>query len=840
MFSIETYQDPYSYFSQLIFKENEIHIVSESTLASYLKDYAKKQGDSFHIYTYDRLQRILYGDWYGLTELMLASKIRTYLQAEVTDPKQYRYLEEHIGEWVKAFRYLVELDLNDLSPVTQEAEEAFLFRKTIAFLHQDPQIQKLCKKRKECPAKLLYKKIHPQLERVYVYQMSQISADQMMFFWQLRAAKIPIIFRIPYYPQYPMVSLGWKELYEQVSRKSVDQWGVNKQSISLTKGRRWVHFLEQKRSGNLFDPLKIEFHFFESLAHFQHYLDWHQDGAQTRQYVTTSYPQMSQAFHDGLSTRLESNILSYPEGKFLYYFYQSSRDQHEIYLDYTTLVECMTSGWVELDDGLGKDILPILIDLESYMDGISTIREVKERFRSLEELLDVSKQFDQLAEDKIEGNQIKQYLLNPFRVFPYVHLDRHPITIRQIQNAITNLEDMIKELLPEEGKEISIKQHMDQLRKYWKQMRNRRKIDVDVEEQIEEILYTPLFVDWEVTRADLRQFFLSFCEQDQDRDQWGSLSSFTQIEGLTLTADEIHLTDLSKRGIDQVQQRGCLPSILSWSWLIQSIRQQFGEQNPQAAKRTHSVMIHYLADKLKENLLLFRLFFLLVFHRKKLIVSWIRGLHEQDEESSYLQLLFQLYGNGKELLTWDLNYEVDVSNVDMKDHRLYARLDHFIEQIPQVYWTDQEVCSRKFFYNSLLELHPIYTDDIHQQKVFALLGSLLSQQAGGKEMVRKMVYPLFPQWTDQQKSDLIEMVSHSPLRESLHFQGIEYPKALIQFQSLETNDQEQTICEVSEQLDERISSIFQQHVEAKVGDHCKTCPYLYACTEGEFTIERSM
>ena len=70
--------------------------------------------------------------------------------------------------------------------------------------------------------------------------------------------------------------------------------------------------------------------------------------------------------------------------------------------------------------------------------------------------------------------------------------------------------------------------------------------------------------------------------------------------------------------------------------------------------------------------------------------------------------------------------------------------DTFREQIPGVYWTDLDLCPRKFFLTGFLEHFPVYTQDFHHRLVFAQLGSLFAQQAEGEEGVQQHFSPLFP------------------------------------------------------------------------------------------------
>ena len=57
----------------------------------------------------------------------------------------------------------------------------------------------------------------------------------------------------------------------------------------------------------------------------------------------------------------------------------------------------------------------------------------------------------------------------------------------------------------------------------------------------------------------------------------------------------------------------------------------------------------------------------------------------------------------------------------------------------------------------LLNTIPLYEKDFHQQQIFATIGKLLIEQGDGVENLKEAVFPLFPQWTNAQKQNLIDL-----------------------------------------------------------------------------------
>jgi len=169
---------------------------------------------------------------------------------------------------------------------------------------------------------------------------------------------------------------------------------------------------------------------------------------------------------------------------------------------------------------------------------------------------------------------------------------------------------------------------------------------------------------------------------------------------------------------------------------------------------------------------------------------------------------------------------------------------------PALAWLHLDFCPRKFFYSNVLRPHPFYESDFHQRIVFPVIGSLLVQQANGWEDVRRFLFPLFPQWPDALKENLIRTSRARDIREYLQFQNVSYPKAMDGIQKLRgryalgvnfkvKNAYNQGVMKEREWLKEFNDNALVDDIKPSPVHHCGMCPHQLLCKEGEYVIDRN-
>ena len=75
---------------------------------------------------------------------------------------------------------------------------------------------------------------------------------------------------------------------------------------------------------------------------------------------------------------------------------------------------------------------------------------------------------------------------------------------------------------------------------------------------------------------------------------------------------------------------------------------------------------------------------------------------------------------------------------------------------------------------------PVYYLDFHNRLIFSVLVSIIkNNMQDGYSEIYKHVFPLFPQWTEAYKKNILDCeFSRKNLYEYKFFQGINYPKVI--------------------------------------------------------------
>lgn len=872
MFKVETYQDPVSYYNKLNFKKDELHISAVAALSNYLKKMAAAKGEGTNIYTYRTLQGLLYPKWnQPLTQVMLASLARHYLREfSLEFGVAARSMEKSVDEIVYSFRYAVETGVKHLIPTESGFSARALFQQLFQRLINDREVRILLDERENIDARHLYRALRvPTVSVICVYQMYRVTAPIMLFFHRCRNWGIPVVFRIPYYQQYPNLSRGWNDLYEVITQQSFLAWTLPEET-SISQGTRFISFFEGKDvdSGEP-DDLKMKLLSYPSPVQFRQYLSGTGNRPEQRniQYAAPSADSLNMSMRDIIrrtTADLESNsenedsiFFHYPFGKFLFFLYECKKQGSDIRLEYDVFVECLISGWIETRGVNGIQAAPLLRDLEPYMEGAKTIAEIKERLDRLEELADAGKTFDSLAREQVQRDRTKGYLTNPFRAFSYLLGRRYSITIKQLQGLSLELERVLLTLLPDSDKAISIKTHLGLLLELWQSLKESSSVPDGAAKKLERALTFPIAGDWKASSPEIRGCLAILLSLRQDEaeyacDEEPQIHSLEQLDGLILDTERLHITDLSINSlVDYFHRNRSMPGYLSHSWLKESIRQSYspGFYN----LLCHCLLVDYTYQQYKESFFKFSLFNTLsFFNGTSLTVSWINKLREYDDASVFFKVLYSLYGgesskpsehSGEALFDFVRYTEIDINYPEDA-----ARKKPLQANFPALAWLDLDFCPRKFFFSNVLRPHPMYESDFHQRLVFAVIGSLLVRQANGWQGVKRYLFPMFPHWPEALKENLIRTHQAGDAREYLQFQNISYPKAMDGIQKLRSrytagvgfkikDAYSRGVMKEHEWIKEFNNSVSTDYIKPFPGRHCGMCPHQLLCKEGEYAID---
>jgi hypothetical protein len=444
---------------------------------------------------------------------------------------------------------------------------------------------------------------------------------------------------------------------------------------------------------------------------------------------------------------------------------------------------------------------------------------------------------------------IKKYLVNPFRVFSYAHPERWSITLKQLNALLHQFKQTALALLPEENKQMPLKKHCFLLRQLFDRVQKHLPLSDEEKKLLKKALQTPIIEYWNASREELQEFVQILLNQPiaHGKDA-NTIDGFDHLEGCVLRANEIHVTNLSIQALRRYTI-GVRIEPLTLSWLREMIH-NYIQTHPIWTKIVGRALdIHEQVNRLGQSYLLFQIYFLLAFSEGNVTFSWIEGLYDHDEKSSLLEMLHMFYSKHSEIPYW----QPAMPQIEFPSQQIIDRPqmngDHLAEQFPIVYWLDQDFCARKFFLTSLVELQPIYESDFHQRIAFSVIARLFSNQDQGEEEVKKYLFPLFPQWTQTLKENLLNIGPREGLLHYRSFQKVHYPKAMEKLQLLYSKYRvtkrwkvdyayERDKSDEKLWINEWIKMVEDLQVKGEPGEHCTMCPYLMICDQGVFPIER--
>ncbi|MZP30185.1 hypothetical protein GTO91_10740 [Heliobacterium undosum] len=879
IFYVETFEDPHAYYQQLKIYEDEMHITGGHVLANWIRQRGAYLGPgSPSVWSYEGLQRRLYRRWYQpLTRIFLETKVRECIQRLFSEDNPLkRALINDLETIVREFCLLAELGIFALPPVSQP-DPALAFQKIVTSLMTDPQVRDIINIYHSVTYEHLCHELNEgkSIRRIYLYQLDKIDAMRMVFFHRLRHWGIKVVFRIPFYAYCPSISAPWRELYEAITGVGCKEWSYSC-TAQFRKGQQLIRFLEgidsagAERRETLTrmlapeDCLDLGIVEFNSPAQFKSYLRTHPPTNLKQKIAAPEADQLNQAFGDALPTRRKQEMAGHPLYRFIHAVYRCRRREPDFELDWNTFVQIAASPWVDTKQVSGMAAVGFLDDLSDYMQGVTTLKEIRRRLGCLEELQRASRVFDDLARDQVNRNRMARYLSNPLRVFVYVHGERYSVTLKQVVDLVSIVESMLRRLLPVEGTSVSVGAHFESWRRIIESLRGQLettiKDDLPFFERFERMLLINFPDEWRAERPELESYMMvCLYGPGTQQNAVDVIHSLEQLDGLVLTSESIHLTNMSLEAT-QKSERNEFGHYLTNEW-VRTAANRLSNQNWRSLLLRCLDVDFLWKSKLREGFTDFSLFYAVAFCRKKLTVSWIRQWHRHDAPGLAWHVLSSLYPKSEienkiDMLGFRTSTPTSITEntssfavetPEMENTEKTDEIINIISQFPEVFYLDIDFCPLKFFYTAIIDQQPLYSTDFHQKLVFAAVASLLAEQADGRKQVREFLFPLFPQWTDTLKENLLITTSIHGLREYRSFQNVHYPSAMAGLQRLRSR-YGQTAYKIREAyrdgkpikvkwLKDWFRTLLNTNTQSKGGQHCRMCPHLSLCLEGVYVVD---
>lgn len=816
-------------------------------------------------------------------------------------------LSKQVDELVKAFRFWIEMGMTELKVEEKDTElekaYSYLYKQFLQETECQQMIKELSHSLEESDlieSLDAYNRHYLKdeatsyrcIKRIFIYCMDLLEPTRVKFLKKLEAAGYEVIFRIPDDQDYPNLHECWQSLYEKLVPR--ENWQVLQRG---GKTSNFQCFLEGKSMEGLPKPV-IRYHEQSEPILFKRYLREYpmerkeRLGAQNREYVACMTDKINEYFRDEIYHKEEiKHFYDTPLGKFISLLYDLKKvGEDDFRLDYPSFMDLMLSGIVTLK-GSGETLVSgnratgLLSDLESYMDGVKSLNEIVERMETYKLLSSMSDEFEELGRSKADRNRVKRYLQNPLRALGYINHNKYDITANQLYELTLKLQEMIHKLLVEKLPQEGLKAHLDQLKIYLEESKvleitrissqgnellnheNPQGQALEEKKSEEDILtkaygrfakvleegFQHITIEQPEDMKDYISIMTKLTSSEEQDGQVLLVKSLEHLPGLCVNGvKEIYLCDLSTHHINAyIEGRSRIGYLVSFSDL-----KKYVHRLPKDANRSELLQLMSIGEASSyhvQNFMKYHLTSLLTYYEGEIHLGWIKNMAPYDTEWYLLGIIRNLSTidqiEEQDRLAGILAHEVLEQEVELPMELECSHVEQAIDieniarQLSPLAWRDLKACDKRFYLANLLNHYPVYLEEFTQREYFAQLCRLLEDTQGGKEAVREMIFPLFPQWSNALKQNLVETHYGKKLGNYVLFDNVHFPEDMLSIQYFRANSQdikdmkERTLTDKTNKL-RRWLGENKETLQTTPTKGCYLCPYQMVCQEGRLAIER--
>lgn len=874
MFRVETFKDPVVFYNQIKVGMDELHITSIPTLAMHIKGLGETK-QKWNIWIYHHFYNAIYPKWNSIhTKLEQKRLIRKLIKVHRSEWESHTTtLLKQVERINETFRELIELDLEELKDIRDESELTKCYKKLYAYYLEQPEVKHYREELHQAlTTELIAERLnhynetklniprqgYPPIRRIYIYSMDYMDMCRIIFLEKLREAGYEVIFRIPYSEEYPSLHKCWEKVYEHFVPKA--EWQFVQEDIT-EKTSPLKNFLEGKPVGEPSD-LKVYDHQVVDPVTFKRYLREHPMDRRKQEYIGCQDEQLNDYFRDEIHRNAQiKHFYETPLGRFVNELYNLKIEDESIRMEYNTFITMMTSGVITLKVGekiiAGKKALGLLNELKPYMEGIHSLEEILKRLVMYKALNKRANEFEVFDQEEAEKSRVKGFLLNPLRTFGFVHNEAYEITVEELLQLSDRLEQVIKSLLVTYSPLENMGQHIETFKALLIESKMLEVIEDSLTLKSYQCFFSLLNNELVNTKIedleDMREYIVAFTTVNPQ--ELEGLEEEAKTEELLLMKGLEHMVSMNVNGVERVylcdlstsnmkayvngRQRS--NSLFSTEDLGQYIRLlENGMLKDQLLKQLKIVTA---CKKEVQSFIKYDLATLLTYYQGELHLGWIKNLTAYDTEWYLLEVITSLYhteviGTGEVQLAEDFILQEEA----VREVSIDMPLEQIVKEISPLALKDLEHCSKRFYYNNILYPHPIYREDYMQRLAFGVICKLLDGQMRGMENVKRYIYPLFPQWTETLKENLVET---DPYKRNFRqgygeFDGINYPAEMVRVQclgSFDTKPKSNITHDKQVKLQKWLDAN-PQKLQAEAGTGCMRCSYQLLCKESEFAVDR--
>ncbi|MDK0977115.1 hypothetical protein P5F65_10360 [Clostridium perfringens] len=867
MYKVETHDNSKDYFSNINIIESSLHITSNMSISNMIKEVKELTlKERWKVIDIESLIKNIYRDWNNvLNRFKLKAELRKIiliLKAEGKNLEELKFIEDNIDVLTIDFINIIEVGIKDLSFINKNNIKEILsdiYKRLVGselFKSISSEILNVQK------AKEFYKYLEgyngERINKIYFYNLNHIDLRRYLIIDMLKNAGFTIVFRIPYFNNLKSINNCWDKVYGDR-----DLFYITKNIISKNIPK-YVASLENLN----YKPYdeKVECFTYSEISDFRRDFNKKIDDYKNRRNFFTFYKDSLSSCLDKVkfdeNHGFQSNI-----GRFLLNIYSVNLQENDVKLSFDLYRELITSGWIEYRGWNGIRLNSYLVDNSRYFNGVKSINEIIDRIYTLKELEELNELFEEDSKEKIKADERKRLLLNPFRAFGYNNPERYNITINYLLECTLRLKRFIIKALNEENGLIDLKEHFELLSILFRNQyitglyNNSNSFEKKVLGKIWGVLKSKTFISDYLSKHEIREYFnisLSTSEKE-DKDEEKDFG-IDQLEGMILRKskvgkrngeDIIYISDLSFKAYDEyIRKKSLNDKILSNNDYEELFKASLRGRHRDLVLKGFELQNKSI--KAAESYLRFSIANLFINFNGIKSFSWISNFRDDDMESILLKQIRSIYGIENIVVKTFLDFDDYIEERDIQSIKYYEynkkELRKDFSKYPEIAYRDLDFCSAKFLYSSVLDEYPMYLSNFHEKLAFSSLISVLKNSVDDSyKNISKYIFPLFPQWTDVVKSNILTCeYGRKNIRDYKYFDGINYPKSIDSIFLLKSkylvgenwkvrNRYNKGNFKAEEYYKEFIDEYLEDDIYNS-GTHCSMCPHVYLCKKGEFLV----
>ncbi|WP_423410441.1 hypothetical protein AABM38_11155 [Heyndrickxia sp. MSNUG] len=535
------------------------------------------------------------------------------------------------------------------------------------------------------------------------------------------------------------------------------------------------------------------------------------------------------------------NFLNYPVGQFIVKIHDMLQGKRLI-LNVEILMVCFSSGWLT-DKRTNQNARDYTFDLEQLLPFFSDCVFSDEWLQRIEDLLTQYNNILPLFESEGD-NRVVESIRSPFSKLGHLSLKKE--RVEQILSFFLLLQEMAENLFDFSNNGASIHEHFQRLSRLMKEhnpvannvllQKEEKELIQKINKKISLIDDTHQFLYQDIGKAI--QFYLSGKFSDEED---FFIKPFIEVDGEAFKQHKrkVYLTGLDEQGLPL--------SEFTIPWPLQ-------EQTFSSMANIHQVLeMNELRNNSVKAISRYLLFITLEFlWDGEMELSWIRNFLDREnlQPAVYVQYLnMDVEPHKFQMKQGEIS---PFNNFDFSTYKTdEIAIKNAIEELKyEDILAEYELCPRRFYFGYVLGRYPVFSDEFIYQFIFSEIIRVVKRYTRDTdEVVIEMVSELFPQWTTYQKENmataslgfvkksrdkrdqLVGNITISEMRKNFQFPGLTMKRRTEIYEAV-SSKKEKMIEEIQEQ-NTAISTI----MEAKPDYHCRYCPFLDLCPDGNYAVD---